>query len=349
MKRQFSIIAGVVTSAFLFGGVSYASVGIQQIQASFHNIQLIVDGKTIATNAQPFIYNKNVYVPIYTVGNALGANVQWINNIPEVDVTGKFPAATTVPSRQPLSVWINGNQMPDGVIGSKGQLYVPAGDVAYQTATGLMPTVNASGNLDLSQVSPTTPEGTLLTTLSPSSVSGDFSNSSLYPGGHLTGFYAPTVLGKMYSGPSTVEWGITTSESAVIPQVTYSLHGQYQTLSGMFAVDDITRNFGGAAQLVFVGDGKVLSSTGWVQGGSAPVPFSIPVTGVNTLQIQYQLKDANGTVYSSGDTYQAPSVNADQVSGPVVFTDLIQPTLSEAATVTVSTSNSASTVTRRIK
>nr|WP_272879865.1 NPCBM/NEW2 domain-containing protein [Sulfoacidibacillus ferrooxidans] len=153
----------------------------------------------------------------------------------------------------------------------------------------------------------------------------------------------------MYSGPSTVEWGITTSESAVIPQVTYSLHGQYQTLSGMFAVDDITRNFGGAAQLVFVGDGKVLSSTGWVQGGSAPVPFSIPVTGVNTLQIQYQLKDANGTVYSSGDTYQAPSVNADQVSGPVVFTDLIQPTLSEAATVTVSTSNSASTVTRRIK
>ncbi len=340
MKRQLSMVFGILTSALFFGGVSYASVGIEQIQASFHNIQLLVNGKTITTSAKPFIYQNNVYAPIYSVGHALGAQVAWVNSTPKVVVTGSTSSSQS--DVKPLSVWINGRQMPDGSINGNGSLLVPAGNSAYITATGLTPTVDAAGNLNLSQVSPASLSGTLLTSLTPSGMSGDFSNTSLYPGGTLTGFYAPTVLGKLYSGQSTIEWGVNAGHSSVIPQLSYALPSQAQTFSGAFAIDDLTRNFGGSAQVVFVGDGKTIGSTGWVQGGSAPVPFTISVAGVQTLQIQYEIKGPHGTVYSSGQTYQAPTVNADGVNGPMVFTDLLQPTLSGmgSANVTVSTSNS---------
>ncbi|PWI57298.1 stalk domain-containing protein [Sulfoacidibacillus thermotolerans] len=325
MKQRVSVVLGVLTSALLFGSVSYASVGIEQIQASFHNIQLIVDGKTIETSAEPFIYNKNVYVPISTVGHGLGAAVNWVNSTPKVVVTRN--SADTGAHLTPLTVVINGQQMPNGVVTSTGVLGVPAADAAYETASGLIPTVDAAGNVDFSQASSQASSGTLLTSLTPSAVSGDFSNPSLYPDEKLSGYYAPTVLGKVYSGNSTIEWGVNSSESAVIPELTYPLNGQAQTLSGMFAVDDLTRNFNGAAELVFVGDGKTIGSTGWVQGGSAPASFSISVSGVSTLQIEYELRGPGGTIYTSGQTYQAPSVNVDGVKGPIVFTDLLQPTL----------------------
>ena len=129
----------------------------------------------------------------------------------------------------------------------------------------------------------------------------------------------------------------------MVPGIDYTLGGNYQTFTGQFAIDDLSRNFGGAVQLTFVGDGKTLGSTGWVQSASQPTPFSVNVAGVNTLEIQYQLKLANGTVYNMGQTYQAPAKNPDGTTDPIVVTDLMGPTLIQASTNSAGNSGSTST------
>jgi len=93
-------------------------------------------------------------------------------------------------------------------------------------------------------------------------------------------------------------------------------------------VDDLTKNFAGEVQLVVVGDGKTLGTSGWVQGGAAPTPLTVDVTGVNKLELQYQLKDGSGNEVGMGQTYTAPAANPDgSASDPIVVTDLMNATL----------------------
>ncbi|MHB1628293.1 MAG: NPCBM/NEW2 domain-containing protein [Bacilli bacterium] len=322
MKRYLGMFLGVATSAAVFGGVSYASVGISQIKASYDNIALMVNGQSVPTSAQPFIYKYNVYVPISTVGHALGAHVKWVNSPAEVQVQGAGA------SLQPFSVYLNGRQMPTGLTNGKGLYGVPANNTQYENATKLIPSMDSQGNLNFQATAPpSVSSGTPLFTLTPSALHGDFKNTGLYPNGQLTGYWAPSVLGQLYPGQSAIQWGVGAGQTARLPGMDYSLNGQYQTLIGQFAVDDLSRNFTGSVQLVFVGDGNTLGSTGWIQGGAAPTPFSVNVTGVQTLEIQYQLKGPQGTVYTMGQTYQAPAKNLDGTKDPIVVTDLMNAVL----------------------
>jgi len=331
LKRFVGMMMGVATSAVVFGGVSYASVGIQKIVASYDNIGLTVNGQSVATSAEPFIYKYNVYVPISTIGHALGANVKWVNSPAEVQVEGAGA------SLQPFSVYLNGQQMPTGLSNGKSLYGIPAGNSQYESVTSLIPSIDSQGNLNFQGTStPAAAPGTPLSTLTPSALHGDFNNASLYPQGQLTGYWTPSVLGQLYPGQSAIEWGVGAGQTARLPGAEYALNGQYQTLIGQFAVDDLSRNYTGSLQLVFVGDGKTLGSTGWVQGGAAPTPFSVNVTGVQTLEIQYELKNSNGTVYTMGQTYQAPAKNPDGTTDPIVVSDLMNAVLqpsSSASTI----------------
>ncbi len=331
MKKYLGMILGVATSAAVFGGVSYASVGISQINASYDNIALMVNGQSVPTSAQPFIYRYNVYVPISTVGHALGVAVKWVNSPAEVQVQGVGA------SLKPFSVYLNGQQMPTGLTNGKGLYGVPANNARYESATKLIPSMDSQGNLNFqAPTPPTISSGMPLFTLTPSALHGDFKNTALYPKGQLTGYWAPSVLGQLYPGQFAIQWGVGAGQAARLPGVDYALGGQYQTLTGQFAVDDLSRNFAGSVQLVFVGDGNTLASTGWIQGGTAPMPFSVNVTGVQTLEIQYELKGPQGTVYTMGQTYQAPAKNLDGTTDPIVVTDLmnadLQPSSSSATT-----------------
>ena len=335
MKKSLGLWLGILTGAIAFGGVSYAQSGIQKIQASYANIQLIVNGKPVSTSAEPFIYNKNVYVPVSTVGHALDATVKWVNKPAAVQVSGP---ETTIKS---FKVYDNGTQLPSGITNGKDIYAIPATSPGYETATGLVPSSDSNGNINFNNANPPTiPSGAPIFTLTPQKLIGDFGNTNLYPQQQLTGFWTPSVLGHLYPAQFTVEWGIGAGQQSVIPGMDYTLNGQYQTLTGQFAIDDLSRNFGGAVQLVFVGDGKTLGSTGWVQSASQPTSFSVNVAGVNLLEIQYQIKLANGTVYNMGQTYQAPTKNADGSTDPIVVTDMMQPTL---VPVNVTNSTAANT------
>lgn len=54
------------------------------VKIRFANIKLVVNGKVISTQAEPFIYNGNVYAPVATVANMLGIHQQWDNATPAV-------------------------------------------------------------------------------------------------------------------------------------------------------------------------------------------------------------------------------------------------------------------------
>ena len=323
VKPKMSVLLGIATSALLFAGASYASTGVQMLRAEFDNIGIQLNGRAVALTAQPLIYGGNVYVPISTVAHALGANVRWVNKPAAVIVTAPPPAL-------PLRVFYNGTALQNGITNGKGYADVPATTAAYEHATGLSATVDSAGNVNFTPTAgsalPATE--TSLLTLKPTSLLGDFANSSLYKNGQLTNQWPATVIGQLYPGASTIEWGVMPGQTSQIPGIYYNLAGQYQTLTGQFAVDDLSKNFNGYVRLVFVGDGNVLNQTPWIQGGAAPTPVSVNVSGVTQLEIQYEVKTADGNVYTTGQRYVAPAKNPDgSTADPIVFTDFLNPAL----------------------
>ena len=82
-KRFQGMIIGILIGALISGGFAYASVGSQQIKASYNNIKIVVDGKEIKpTDAngnavEPFISGGTTYLPVRAVAGAFGKAVYW--------------------------------------------------------------------------------------------------------------------------------------------------------------------------------------------------------------------------------------------------------------------------------
>ena len=75
MKKEF-IVLGLLASA-MFSCAVFASTGTQNISATYDNIKIVVDGRTVNASAEPFIYNGVTYLPVRAVGEALGKEVSW--------------------------------------------------------------------------------------------------------------------------------------------------------------------------------------------------------------------------------------------------------------------------------
>ena len=314
---------GVATGAAVCAGTGFAATGVARLPVSPVRIHVTANRRPVAMTAQPVLYHYNVYVPVSTVAHALGATVRWVNSPPVVDVSTPRPAA-------PVKVFFNGRPLPAGLTDGRNYTDVPAFSPAYEQATGITGTAAANGNVNFVPPAPASlPAGAQsLLALKPTGLQGDFANASLYPGGRLTGYFPATVAGNLYPGSTAIQWGVLPGQTAKIPGLVYNLNGQYQTLSGSFAIDDLSKNFNGYVRLVFVGDGNLLGSTGWIQGGANPTPLSVNVSGVHSLTIEYELKSANGQIYTDGQTYAAPAANPDGLrNDPIVETDLIAPYL----------------------
>lgn len=75
MKKKF-IVLGLLAPA-MFSCAVFASTGTQNISATYDNIKIVVDGRTVNASAEPFIYNGVTYLPVRAVGEALGKEVNW--------------------------------------------------------------------------------------------------------------------------------------------------------------------------------------------------------------------------------------------------------------------------------
>lgn len=81
MKKALIFVSGILVGAILFGyTASYAKTGLHSISADYQNIKLVVEGKLISAENEPFTLNGRVYVPLRTVAEALGKEVGWENS-----------------------------------------------------------------------------------------------------------------------------------------------------------------------------------------------------------------------------------------------------------------------------
>lgn len=75
-KRIQGFIAGAIVGAAIVGTVG-AFAYTDYIEAVYNNIKIVVDGKEIHPNSEPFISNGTTYLPVRAVSEALGKEVYW--------------------------------------------------------------------------------------------------------------------------------------------------------------------------------------------------------------------------------------------------------------------------------
>lgn len=75
-KRIQGFIAGAIVGAAIVGTVG-AFAYTDYIEAVYNNIKIVVDGKEIHPDSEPFISNGTTYLPVRAVSEALGKEVYW--------------------------------------------------------------------------------------------------------------------------------------------------------------------------------------------------------------------------------------------------------------------------------
>lgn len=79
MKKLIALsIIGTVVAGNT--SLALASTGTQNVPITYNDIKIVVDGNTINSSAEPFIYNGVTYLPVRAVGEALGKEVNWDGN-----------------------------------------------------------------------------------------------------------------------------------------------------------------------------------------------------------------------------------------------------------------------------
>ncbi|MDI6602354.1 MAG: stalk domain-containing protein [Thermoanaerobacteraceae bacterium] len=91
MKKKLTIlIAALLIASTVFATAAFAATtgNFKKIDAWFGNIKIVANGKTLASDPQPFLYNNTTYVPIRLVSEATGQKVTWDQNSYSVTITG---------------------------------------------------------------------------------------------------------------------------------------------------------------------------------------------------------------------------------------------------------------------
>jgi hypothetical protein len=74
----------LITSIVVFGEVITKS-----IQVTYRNISILVNGKIIPSEQEPFIYQGRTFLPLRTIGEAVNKTVDWDNAKNQVSITDK--------------------------------------------------------------------------------------------------------------------------------------------------------------------------------------------------------------------------------------------------------------------
>lgn len=103
IQRIKDIITGSVITAIVIGtgATAFAKATNMNIPVSFNNIKIIVDGKAIETDKEPFIYDGTTYLPVRAVGEAIGKEVSWDGNTNTVILGGKAGTETKPTETKP--------------------------------------------------------------------------------------------------------------------------------------------------------------------------------------------------------------------------------------------------------
>jgi hypothetical protein len=83
-QRLQGFFIGVVVMSIFTGVVAFATP--QMVEVAFNNIKIMINGKQVESDVQPFIYNGRTYVPARAVAEGMGGYVNWDSNTNTVDI-----------------------------------------------------------------------------------------------------------------------------------------------------------------------------------------------------------------------------------------------------------------------
>lgn len=114
-KNVKSFTSGVVVTALVMGGSSavMAKVAKMDIPVSFNNIKVIVDGKELKTDKEPFIYEGTTYLPVRAVAEAVGKEVAWDGETQTVTLGAQ--TSTEGKTEETVKSYSRSNPVPIGV------------------------------------------------------------------------------------------------------------------------------------------------------------------------------------------------------------------------------------------
>lgn len=90
MKKRIIAVLMCLSLVLVAAGIAEAALATRQISTVYQNMQIFVNGKavTVQPNEEPFIYNERTFVPIRVVAEALNMNIEWVDAIKSVKISG---------------------------------------------------------------------------------------------------------------------------------------------------------------------------------------------------------------------------------------------------------------------
>lgn len=90
MKKRIIAVLLCLSLILVAAGIAEAAMATRQVSAVYQNMQIFVNGKAVGVqpDEEPFIYNGRTFVPIRMVAEALNMNVEWVDAIKSVKITG---------------------------------------------------------------------------------------------------------------------------------------------------------------------------------------------------------------------------------------------------------------------
>lgn len=90
MQRVKDVVLGAVVATLLVGAApsAFAKVADAMISVNYNNIKVMVDGKELKTDKEPFTYDGTTYLPVRAVAEAVGKEVKWDSKTKTVTLTG---------------------------------------------------------------------------------------------------------------------------------------------------------------------------------------------------------------------------------------------------------------------
>ncbi len=78
-QRMRDFVMGAVTASLVLGvtPAAFAKVASMNIPVQYNNIKVLVDGKELRTEKEPFLYDGTTYLPLRAVAEAVGKEVSW--------------------------------------------------------------------------------------------------------------------------------------------------------------------------------------------------------------------------------------------------------------------------------
>ncbi len=96
MKNRIQgLVIGIIIGSLATGGVVFAKQGTELVERVYNNIKITLNGAEIIPKdaneniVEPFIIDGTTYLPVRTVGNAIGLDVDWNGENNTVILTSK--------------------------------------------------------------------------------------------------------------------------------------------------------------------------------------------------------------------------------------------------------------------